>query len=379
MTCNDIHTHCHSCWCNDMQGYVCIHIHCHSCWCKPFEWIRIEWIRTGGIRVERIRIGGMCIGGIRFEWICVQNRCKPFEWIRIEWIRTGGIRVEGKGILVGYVLVGYVLNGYVCQTDANLLNGYALNGYVLVGYVLKEKVYWWDTYWWDTFWMDMCGVMDMCGICLVWDTPTIFWRTLRRNVFREKGFLSRLSYDFAKLGTWWSKEHGMHETWTKNTFVHFVEPNVPSDFQGFSDWLWRWMPFVKRFQIWNRRFAEDENTTAHDGIRFCDFKLVKELFRKEMSWILRFWWQDTRAVLHATGLPDKLALGIFVTNHLCPSRLLLSSLPCHHHHHHRNHHHFLVYTRPQQFSTLVLGSPQSPSWQFVMVHAIFLGQSFWVS
>ena len=26
----------------------------------------------------------------------------------------------------------------------------------------------------------------MCGICLVWDTPTIFWRTLRRNVFLEQ-------------------------------------------------------------------------------------------------------------------------------------------------------------------------------------------------
>jgi len=32
--------------------------------------------------------------------------------------------------------------------------------------------------------------MDMCGICVVWDTPTIFWRTLRRNVFREKGNFS---------------------------------------------------------------------------------------------------------------------------------------------------------------------------------------------
>ena len=56
-------------------------------------------------------------------------------------------------------------------------------------------------------------------------------------------------------------------------------------------------------------------------------------------------------------------IGIFVTNHLCPSRLLLSSLPCHHHHHHRNHHHFLAYTRPQQFSTLVLGSPLSRTLQ----------------
>ena len=50
--------------------------------------------------------------------------------------------------------------------DANLLNGYALNGirtgvryvlngYVLVGYVLNGYVW------------DMCGVMDMCGICVV--------------------------------------------------------------------------------------------------------------------------------------------------------------------------------------------------------------------
>ena len=42
-----------------------------------------------------------------------------------------------------YVLVGYVLNGYV------------LVGYVLVGYVLNGYVW------------DMCGVMDMCGICVV--------------------------------------------------------------------------------------------------------------------------------------------------------------------------------------------------------------------
>ena len=98
------------------------HTHCHSCWCKRFEWIRIAWIRTGGIRVERIRIGGIRIGGIRFEWICV---------------------------------------GYV----------------------------WCDGYVWDMCGvMDMCGicvVWDMCGICVVWDTLTIFWRTLRRNVFRE--------------------------------------------------------------------------------------------------------------------------------------------------------------------------------------------------
>ena len=36
-----------------------------------------------------------------------------------------------------------------------MLNGYVLVGYVLVGYVLNGYV-------WDT-----CGVMDMCGICVV--------------------------------------------------------------------------------------------------------------------------------------------------------------------------------------------------------------------
>ena len=77
----------------------------------------------------------------------------------------------------------YWWDTYCKPADANVLNAYALHGYVLVGYVLNGYVW------------DMCGVMDMCGICVVWamcgicvvwDTPTIFWRTLRRNVFREK-------------------------------------------------------------------------------------------------------------------------------------------------------------------------------------------------
>ena len=142
----------------------------------------------------------------------------------------------------GYVLVGYVWNGYVC--NGYVLVGYVWNGYVWNGYVWDMydvldmygilvviggrrittfwmdthcmDTYWWDTYGWDTFGMDMCGicamcwicvgyvwwirlqwicvgyvwcagyVWDMCGICVVWDTQTIFWRTLRRNVFREK-------------------------------------------------------------------------------------------------------------------------------------------------------------------------------------------------
>ena len=40
-----------------------------------------------------------------------------------------------------------------------MLNGYVLVGSVLVGYVLNEYA------------LGMCGVMDMCGICVgyVWD------------------------------------------------------------------------------------------------------------------------------------------------------------------------------------------------------------------
>ena len=151
--------HCHSCWCNDMQGYVlhshtlpfllmhwyaricfaftyiaipadalickdmfCIHIHSHSCWCIPCEWRRIEWIRIEWLRmilgIEWIRIGEIRIDRIRVEWICIQKIC-------VEWCLL---------------------------------------------------------------------------ICMVWHTPTIFWRTLRRNVFRETYnlffFFNRFKHDW---------------------------------------------------------------------------------------------------------------------------------------------------------------------------------------
>ena len=147
--------HCHSCWCNDMQGYVlhwhtlpfllmqtfwmdtywmdtfdlaywmdtywcmfCIHIHCRSCWCIPFEWIRIEWNRIEWIRMI-----------LRIEWIRI-------EGIRIEGIRIGGIRIDA-------IRVEWIRIEKIC-----------------VGWCLL--------------------------ICMVWFTPTIFWRNLRRNIFREK-------------------------------------------------------------------------------------------------------------------------------------------------------------------------------------------------
>ena len=186
--------------------------------------------------VLKIRIGGICIGGIRLRlllmhtfwmdtfamdtywwdtfgrdtfgmdmcgicmmcWICmgyvwwlVGYVLQPFEWIRIAWIRTGGIRMGG--IRLEWICVGYVrCAGYVWD----MCGGYVWNGYV-----------------WD-----MCDVLDMCGICVVWDTQTIFWRTLRRNVFREKlslpkwelvilcklqdsSFDSRVLFVFVEFGT----------------------------------------------------------------------------------------------------------------------------------------------------------------------------------
>ena len=149
--------------------------------------------------VLKIRIGGICIGGIRLRFLLMHTFWMDTHWMDTHsmdtywwdtcwtdtywwdtYCKTCWCKRFERITLHGYVLVGYVLNGYV------------LVGYVLVGYVLNGYV-------WDMCGvMDMCGicvvwdmcgicvVWDMCGICVAWDTPTIFWRTLRRNVFREK-------------------------------------------------------------------------------------------------------------------------------------------------------------------------------------------------
>ena len=217
-----------TCWRYVLVGYVLVGYVCDSCWCTPFEWIRIAWIRIGGIRVERICIGGIRIGGIRIA--------KPAD----------------ANVLNGYALHGYVLVGYV-------LNGYVLVGYVLVGYVLNGYV-------WDMCGvMDMCGicvVWDMCGICVVWDTPTIFWRTLRRNVFREKrekAHRIRQSYSVAFTGLrlliylYFSNKSSSHHsflnrqpcnlnTWVLrkclSNFMTFDLRLIPSSKQLPVSWIW---------------------------------------------------------------------------------------------------------------------------------------------
>ena len=112
-----------------MQGYVL-----HSCWRIPVEWVGIEWICMEWIRMN-----------LRIEWIrndtywcmfCIHIHCHscwciPFEWIRIEWICIEGIRIDR--IRVEWICAGWCLLIYI-----------------------------------------------------VWHTPTIFWRTLRQNVFPEK-------------------------------------------------------------------------------------------------------------------------------------------------------------------------------------------------
>ena len=158
--------------------------------------------------VLKIRIGGICIGGIRLRFLLMHTFWMDTHWMDTHsmdtywwdtcwtdtywwdtYCKTCWCKRFERITLHGYVLVGYVLNGYV-------LVGYVLVGYVLNGYVwdmcgvmdMCGICVVWDMCGICVVW-DMCGICvawDMCGICVVWDTPTIFWRTLRRNVFREK-------------------------------------------------------------------------------------------------------------------------------------------------------------------------------------------------
>ena len=160
--------------------------------------------------VLKIRIGGICIGGIRLRFLLMHTFWMDTHWMDTHsmdtywwdtcwtdtywwdtYCKTCWCKRFERITLHGYVLVGYVLNGYV-------LVGYVLVGYVLNGYVwdmcgvmdMCGICVVWDMCGICVVW-DMCGICvawDMCGICVVWDTPTIFWRTLRRNVFREKGW-----------------------------------------------------------------------------------------------------------------------------------------------------------------------------------------------
>ena len=74
-----------------------------------------------------------------------QDTCIPFEWIRIDWIRIEWIRIGG----------------------------------IHIEWIRMEKIRI------DRIRVEWISVGWCLLICMVWDTPTIFWRSLRRNVFRE--------------------------------------------------------------------------------------------------------------------------------------------------------------------------------------------------
>ena len=207
-----------------------------TCWTDMYWW-DMYWWDTFAIPADAHLLNGYALNGYASHG----------------YVLVGYVLKEK--VLVRYVLVGYVLNGYVCKTDANLLNGYALNGYVLVGYVLNGYVlvgyvlvgYVLNGYVWD-----MCDVLGVCGICVVWDTPTIFWRTLRRNVFREKTnvfflnvFLGGvtsvwfLSLSSESLNVMLTLPHGEQQTPSSASSTLYQLWNIYRDLPRGAEWMIR--------------------------------------------------------------------------------------------------------------------------------------------
>ena len=191
--------------CTDMFS---TYIHCHSCWCKPCEWIRIEWIRMEWIRMN-----------LRIAWIHL-DVCFAFIYIAIPaeayflrgyvyWMDTYGTDT--------YELA-YCMDTYWCM----FCNSYTLP-FLLMHTFWRDTcwmdtcwrdTYWMDTYWWDTYWRH-----TYC-----WDTywvdaytPTIFRRTLRRNVFRERKNVccaNTLPWNFLHFthtSIWWTGTYSQHD------------------------------------------------------------------------------------------------------------------------------------------------------------------------
>ena len=92
---------------------------------------------------------------------CHSCWCIPFEWIRIEWIRIGGMRIEW--IRIETIRIGGIRIEWIRIETIRIDR-------IRVEWIRIEKIC-----------VEWCVL-----ICMVWHTPAIFWRTLRRNVFREK-------------------------------------------------------------------------------------------------------------------------------------------------------------------------------------------------
>ena len=187
MTCNDTHTHCHSCCsmiCKDMFAFTYIAIPADAMICKDmfaFIYIAIPadanllngYALNGSVLVGYVLNGYVLVGYVLVGYVCNSCWCTPFEWIciewiRIAWIRIGGIRVEGKGI--GGIRIGGIRFEWMC---AKPMQTFWMDTHWMDTYwwdTCWTDTYWWDTYWWDTFWMDMCGICVVWWICVgyVW-------------------------------------------------------------------------------------------------------------------------------------------------------------------------------------------------------------------
>ena len=154
------------------KDVLCIHAHCQSCWCKPFE--RIYWMVTYDLAFWLDTY--WCMFCIHIH--CHSCWCTPFDWVRTEWIHIAGIRIGG--IRIEWIPI-------------------------------------------ETMSIDRMGVewisVGWCLlICMVWHTPTIFWRTLRRNVFREKtkGLNFKVHQTCTGTKTWTFKVHQTYTGTNKN-------------------------------------------------------------------------------------------------------------------------------------------------------------------
>ena len=154
---------------------------------------------------------------------------------------------------------------------------------------------------------------------------------------------------FAWFGTWWSKEHVRHETCTKHHKKHICV------FCGAKRITW---------------FSRIERLTKEVDTLRAEVTNLKQEICIQKWWKHNCLWRD----------PILWFRGLFCMQPVCPTNLQ------------RDHCHAIITTIIFFWLTLVISSfprlflarrsvglCQSPSWQFVMVHATFLGLSFWFS
>ena len=193
-----------------------------------------------------------------------------------------------------------------------------------------------------------------------------FWQTSKKNVdwgwticedlqdvsaFYQDLVLMQ-SCDFAKLGLalHGSKSMKQYETctkharktrlctlWTQTSRLIFKDSAIDTGGGYASCWSYK-------FETGDLHTEKMKTRLLMKGSDFVISNWSRCCFGKEMSWLD----VNCRILVGCFACNPsawQTCIVISVTNPLCPSRSLLSSLPCHHHHHQRDRHHFLAYTR----------------------------------